>query len=105
MEMLEALFAKDENAGYLGEVALVEYHSPNYMSNDVYYTNLIAENASCHLALGRALNSPLPKDDPWTFNASVIHIDFMVGTSDLRIVGTTEDGQEVAVFENGDFAL
>jgi len=28
-----------------------------------------------------------------------------VGTSDLRIVGTTEDGQEVAVFENGDFAL
>ena len=51
------------------------------------------------------MNSPLPKDDPWTFNESVIHIDFMVGTSDLRIVGTTEDGQEVAVFENGDFAL
>lgn len=104
-EMLEALVAMDENAGYLGEVALVEYHSPISMSNVVYYTTLIDENASCHLALGRALNSPLPKDDPWTFNESVIHIDFMVGTSDLRIVGTTEDGQEVAVFENGDFAL
>lgn len=75
------------------------------MSNVVYYTTLIDENASCHLALGRALHSPLPQDDPWTFNESVIHIDFMVGTSDLRIVGTTEDGREVTIFEQGDFAL
>ena len=104
-EMLESLVTMDKNAGYLGEVALVEYHSPISMSNVVYYTTLIDENASCHLALGRALHSPLPQDDPWTFNESVIHIDFMVGTSDLRIVGTTEDGREVTIFEQGDFAL
>ena len=104
-EMLEALVAMDENAGYLGEVALVEYHSPISMSNVVYYCTLIDENASCHLALGRALGRPLPEDDPWTFNDSMIHIDFMVGTPDLRIVGTTPDGQEVVVFDNGDFAL
>ena len=103
--MLDALFGMDYNAGYIVEFDLLEYHSPISMSNVVYYTTLIDENASCHLALGRALNSPLPKDDPWTFNDSVFHIDFMLGTSDLRIVGTTEDGQEVAVFENGDFAL
>ncbi len=104
-EMLESLVTMDKNAGYLGEVALVEYHSPISMSNVVYYTTLIDENASCHLALGRALHSPLPQDDPWTFNESVIHIDFMVGTSDLRIVGTTEDGREVTIFEQGDFDL
>ena len=104
-EMLEALVAMDENAGYLGEVALVEYHSPISMSDIVYYCTLIDENASCHLALGRALGRPLPEDDPWTFNDSVIHIDFMMGTSDMRIVGTTADGQEITVFENGDFAL
>ena len=104
-EMLEALVAMDEGAGYLGEVALVEYHSPISMSNVVYYTTLIDENASCHLALGRALGRPLPEDDPWTFNDSMIHIDFMVGTPDLHIVGTTEDGQEVVVFDQGDFAL
>ena len=104
-EMLEALVAMDENAGYLGEVALVEYHSPISMSDIVYYCTLIDENASCHLALGRALGRPLPEDDPYTFNDSVIHIDFMMGTSDMRIVGTTPDGQEVTVFENGDFAL
>lgn len=104
-EMLEALVSMDENAGYLGEVALVEYHSPISMSNVVYYTTLIDENASCHLALGRALGSPLPEDSEWTFNDSQIHIDFMVGTPDMHIVGTTEDGREVVVFDNGDFAL
>ena len=103
-EMLEALVAMDENAGYLGEVAFVDYHSPISMSNIVYYTTLIDENASCHLALGRALGRPL-NDEKWTLNDSQIHIDFMVGTPDLRIVGTTEDGKEVVVFDQGDFAL
>ena len=103
-EMLEALVSMDENAGYLGEVAFVDYHSPISMSNIDYYTTLIDENASCHLDLGRALGRPL-NDEKWTLNDSQIHIDFMVGTPDLRIVGTTEDGKEVVVFDQGDFAL
>ena len=103
-EMLEALVAMDEGAAYLGEAALVEYHSPISMSNVVFYTTLIDENASCHLALGRGMGST-PKDSPWTINDSTIHIDFMVGTPDLHIVGTTQDGEEVVVFDNGDFAL
>ena len=32
-------------------------------------------------------------------------VDFMVGTEDLSIIGTTKDGREVTVFENGRFAL
>jgi len=103
-EMLEALVAMDEGAAYLGEAALVEYHSPISMSNVVFYTTLIDENASCHLALGRGMGST-PKDSPWTINDSTIHIDFMVGTPDLHIVGTTQDGEEVVVFDNGDFVL
>ena len=35
--MLEALVAMDENSGSLGEVALVDYHSPISMSGIVYY--------------------------------------------------------------------
>ena len=103
-EMLEALVATDENAGYLGEAALVEYHSPISMSGLVYYTTLIDENASCHLALGRGLNSS-PAGHLDLFNDSTIHIDFMIGTPDMKIVGTTEDGQEVEIFRDGDFAL
>ena len=103
-EMLEALVAMDENAGYLGEAALVEYHSPISMSKIVYYTTLIDENASCHLALGRGLGQQ-PSDPKYTFNDSVIHIDFMIGTEDMHIVGTTEDGKEVVIFDKGDFAI
>lgn len=99
-EMLEALIATDENAGYLGEAALVEYHSPISMSGLVYYTTLIDENASCHLALGRGLGGRHEE-----FNDSTIHVDFMIGTPDMRIVGTTEDGREVDIFRDGDFAI
>lgn len=98
-EMLEALIATDENAGYLGEAALVEYHSPISMSGLVYYTTLIDENASCHLALGRGFGSR-PE-----FNDSTIHVDFMIGTPDMRIVGTTEDGRNIDIFRDGDFAI
>ncbi len=104
-EMLEALVHMDENAGYLGECALVEYHSPISMSGLVYYTTLIDENASCHLALGRGLNGAPPKDPNYTFNNSVIHIDFMIGTEDLEITGLSEDGREIPIFRRGDFAL
>lgn len=103
-EMLEALIQMDENAGYLGECALVEYHSPISMSNLVYYTTLIDENASCHLALGRGFGKT-PEGSGYTFNDSVIHIDFMIGTSDMQIVGTDENGKEVVVFKDGDFAI
>ena len=37
-------------------------------------------------------------------NDSMNHVDFMVGTDDLKIVGIQEDGTEVVVFENGVFA-
>lgn len=103
-EMLEALVNTDENAGYLGEAALVEYHSPISMSGLVYYTTLIDENASCHLALGRGLNSS-PEGHKDLFNDSTIHIDFMIGTSDMKIVGTTQTGEEVEIFRDGDFAI
>ena len=104
-EMLEHLIHMDENASYLGECALVAYHSPISMSKRVYYTTLIDENASCHLALGRGLNVEPPKDPKYTFNDSVIHIDFMIGTEDMHIVGTTESGEEVVIFDHGDFAI
>lgn len=102
-EMLEALIATDENAGYLGEAALVEHHSPISMSGLVYYTTLIDENASCHLALGRGFGGA--EETREVFNDSTIHVDFMIGTPDMRIVGVTEDGREVEIFRDGDFVI
>ena len=38
-------------------------------------------------------------------NQSITHVDFMVGTKDLSIVGYCADGEEIAVFENGNFTF
>ena len=35
---------------------------------------------------------------------SITHVDFMVGTPDLSIVGTTQDGREIPIFVDGNFA-
>lgn len=37
-------------------------------------------------------------------NDSILHVDFMVGTPDLTIIGTTDNGKEIPVFENGNFS-
>ena len=37
-------------------------------------------------------------------NQSNEHTDFMIGTSDLKIVGITDLDEEVVIFENGNFA-
>ena len=37
-------------------------------------------------------------------NDSITHVDFMIGTPDLSIVGTTREGKEVPIFVDGNFA-
>ena len=111
-DVLKQLISVDENAGRLGEVALIPYHSPISLSNILFYETLFDENASCHLALGKAYptclaGGPDMDDDALQangLNESVIHVDFMVGTDDLSITGIKEDGTEVPVFRNGDWA-
>jgi len=111
-ELLKSETEIDEGASYLGEVALVPYDSPISNSGILYYNTLFDENASCHFAFGEAY--PLIKGgremtkeqlEEKGVNFSFTHTDFMIGTKDLSIVGTTHDGREIPIFENGNFAL
>ncbi len=106
-EMLRSTINTDAGSCYLGEVALVGYHTPISMSGLVYYTTLIDENASCHLALGRSVSdgSCILEDGLDHFNDSSIHIDFMIGAKDTNIIGITWDGKEIPIFKDGDFAI
>ena len=112
-EALDSLLSTDEGARRLGEVALVPYHSPISESNILFYNTLFDENASCHLAFGNAYTMNIEggvtadEDDliPLGYNKSLVHVDFMIGTSDLSIIGVTQDDKEVAVFVDGDFAI
>ena len=38
-------------------------------------------------------------------NDSLTHVDFMIGTKDLSIEATLEDGSTLTVFKNGNFAF
>lgn len=110
---LEQMVAMDEGAKMLGECALVPQNSPIAESNILFYNTLFDENASCHLALGRGFSNCI-KDyekysqddfDKMGVNNSMIHVDFMIGSDSLDIVGTTADGKQVQIFKDGKWSI
>lgn len=112
-ETLKTLIETDEGSHFLGEVALVPYDSPISNSKILFYNTLFDENASCHLALGKAYPVCMKNSEKLTpedfsklgINESLVHVDFMIGTSDLEITGMTSDGKQIPIFRNGNFAL
>jgi aminopeptidase len=112
-EALKILLETDEGSSYLGEVALVPYSSPISASNVLYYETLFDENASCHLALGRCYPYAIKNGSNMTRteikniggNDSSVHVDFMFGTNDLNVIGTTYEGKKIQIFKNGEFII
>ncbi len=112
-DLLEKMISMDEGAAYLGEVALIAHDSPINNTGILFYNTLFDENASCHLALGRGFNNCLEGYEKYTVeecekmgvNSSMIHVDFMIGSADMSIVGVTKDGKRVTVFEDGNWAI
>lgn len=112
-ETLKNLLDTDEGTKYLGEVALVPFDSPISNSNILFYNTLFDENASCHLALGKAYptcieggtNMNEEELEKAGVNHSLTHVDFMVGAKDLNIVGETHEGEKIQVFKDGNWAF
>ena len=112
-DSLKSLIETDEGSHYLGEVALVPFDSPISNSNIVFFNTLFDENASCHLALGKAYNLCVKNGSTKTTeeilalggNDSLTHVDFMIGTSDLSITGIGFDDSETPIFINGNWAI
>ncbi|MGL5821216.1 MAG: aminopeptidase [Sarcina sp.] len=112
-ETLQGLLDTDEGARYIGEVALVPYDSPISNSGVIFFNTLYDENASCHLAFGKAYSVCIENGENMTAeelaaqgaNDSLTHVDFMIGTKDLSIVATLENGKTFKLFENGNWAF
>ena len=111
-EILKDAISVDEGASYFGEVALVPYDSPISNSGILFFNTLFDENASCHFAFGEAYplihgseNMTEEELKERGVNFSMTHVDFMIGSPDLEITGTTHDGEEVAVFRDGNFVF
>lgn len=112
-ELLKKMVTMDEGAGKLGECALIPYDSPINQSGILFYNTLFDENASCHFAVGHGFNECLKGFEKLTdeeckargINESMIHVDFMIGSRDMSIVGIKENGERVQIFENGTWAF
>lgn len=112
-EILKDLLDIDEGAKHLGEVALVPYSSPISQSNIVFLNTLFDENASCHLAFGRAYPTSIEGGENMSdeelekagVNNSLTHEDFMIGSKDLSIVGKTRTGEVIQIFMDGEWAI
>jgi aminopeptidase len=109
-EQLKAFLETDENAKFLGEVALVDSSSPIFQSQKTFYSILLDENAACHIALGAAYplgvaNKNLSKDEllKLGFNQSLVHTDFMIGSAEMNVTGIKADGSTVKIIESGKF--
>ncbi|MFZ8310148.1 aminopeptidase [Staphylococcus aureus] len=110
--VLKDLINTDEGSRRLGEVALVPDDSPISNRNTIFYNTLFDENAACHLAIGSAYAFNIQGGTEMTveekiasgLNDSNVHVDFMIGSSDLTIYGIFEDGSKELVFENGNWA-
>lgn len=111
--VLREMVSMDEGATMLGEVALIPYDSPISNLNILFYNTLFDENASCHLALGMGFPNCIKDFEKYSLeeirqmgvNDSMIHVDFMIGTKDLSIVGTTKEGKQVQIFKDGNWAF
>ncbi|GGJ27182.1 aminopeptidase [Deinococcus roseus] len=110
---LKHLLSTDEGSAFLGEVALVSASSPIQQSGIFFYSTLFDENAASHLAFGQAYPGSLQGGldmDRATFaahggNNSLIHVDFMVGSSDMDVDGILPDGTHEPVMHHGEFVL
>jgi aminopeptidase len=111
--ILQKLVDTDEGSTRLGEVALVPASSPIARRGHLFYDTLYDENASCHIAIGRAYRFTLTGGEELTEeefraaggNTSINHVDFMIGSPKMNIDGITETGIHEPVMRQGEWAL
>ncbi|WP_375463866.1 aminopeptidase [uncultured Methylobacterium sp.] len=111
-DVLARVLDTDEGARRLGEVALVPASSAISASGLLFYNTLYDENAASHIALGQAYSkcfvddgAGLSEDDLSArgANRSLIHIDWMIGSSAVDVDGIDSDGQAVPVMRGGEW--
>ena len=112
-EFLTSLLGTDEGARHIGEIALVPYSSPINQTGLLFFSTLFDENASCHMAFGAGYPGTVKGGANMTreelaakgVNDSLVHDDVMIGAEDTDIFGLYEDGREIQLFKNGEWAF
>ncbi len=110
-EALDNMLEADEGARRLGEVALVPASSPISRTGLLFFETLFDENAACHIALGQAYAvtveggaSMSPEEKLAAgLNASLTHVDFMIGSDRMDVDGELVSGELEPVMRAGEW--
>jgi aminopeptidase len=111
-DALNRLISTDDGARRLGEVALVPADSPIARSGILFWSTLFDENAASHIALGQAYSTCLiggEKMDQDALsalgaNSSLIHVDWMIGSTQMDIDGIAANGTVEPLMRSGAWA-
>ena len=111
-DVIRAQLALDDQAPYLGEVALVDGASPVKQTGLVFRDTLFDENATCHIAFGSGLPDVLHEADGGPpeplergVNVSGVHTDFMVGGAEVDVEGLSADGAVTPIIRQDTWQL
>src|SRR3984893_10497894 len=110
-QVLQRMIETDEGARRLGEVSLVPYSSPIASSGLLFMNTLFDENAASHIALGQAYSTCLKNGDQLAYeelaargaNESLIHVDWMIGSSEIDLDGITATGSAEPLMRKGEW--
>lgn len=124
LEMLKKHIKSNKNANMLGEVSIVA-DSPISKLNRLFYSNILDENTTCHIALGNAymhlvkgpgkIKTAAEIKDPIKLkaylkklhiNSSTTHNDLMIGGPNVYVYAENpKTGKQVQIIKDDKFLL
>lgn len=110
-ETLRSIIASDEGASRLGEVALVPHSSKVGQAGTLFLNSLYDENAASHIAFGASYHNNLKSASALSeadllaagANDSIVHVDWMIGSSQMDVDGIRANGERLPLMRFGEW--